>query len=443
MSRPTSVRRDIVGECSASSLVPRLAGLRTVLFLTVLAVGPAAHAWHQWGGPNRDFVAATKAITWGSGPKTLWTRALGDGYSGVVTDGGVLYTMYRPVKGIGTVVWEKFAGATHPEVVVAIDAASGRTLWEHSYDAPPLPKMNLEYGPGPHSTPLVHGGMVYAVGATGRLHALDAKTGHVLWARDLWGGLKGQVQGRGYSASPLLLADTIVLPVGGRGQALVAFDRKDGHVAWKGYDLDVSPSSPITITVDGQPQIVFFHADGVAGLDPAGKAVLWNHPHKTDWGLNIAMPVWLDGNRLFVSSAYSGTSRLLQLARSGGTWTATQLWEQNKLRVHHGNAIRLGERIYGSSGDFGPSFVTAVDLATGRVAFQERGFAKATFVRVGDVLLLLDEEGTLAFVKPGPGGLAVLGKASVLDGRSWTVPTVVGTTVYVRDRTSLKALQFG
>jgi outer membrane protein assembly factor BamB len=304
--------------------------------------------------------------------------------------------------------------------------------------------MSMEYGPGPHSTPLVAGDLVYAIGVTGRLHALNKTTGAVAWAHDLYREFGGMVQGRGYSCSPIAWRTTLVCSVGGRpGQALMAFDLKTGAVAWKAYDFEPSPSSPVLISVDGQEQLVFFHTKGAAGVDPAGRAVYWDHPHATDYGLNIALPVWGGGNRLFLSSAYSGGSRMLRLRQAGGKTTVEELWFTNKLRLHIGNALWLGDRVYASSGDFGPSFVTALDAGTGAVAWQDRGFARATLLWADGKVILLDEDGVLGLATPGPTGLQVHGKASVLTNKAWTAPTLVGTRLFVRDRASVKAFDLG
>ena len=423
----------------------RLAIVLTLAGVTGLA---GAESWLQWGGPTRDFKAASAgriAATWPSvGPRELWSRPLGEGYSAIVTDGTTLFTMYRPIKGLVTVVKERvWSPATAPEIVVALDAVTGRTLWEHSYDAPILPRMQVEYGTGPHATPLIAGDAVYAVGSTGRMHALDKKTGRVLWAHDLWGELAGRVQSRGYSCSPLAYGNNVIVTVGGPGQALVAVDRKTGAIAWKNGNVDPSPSSPRIIRVDGQEQLVLAHADGVAGFDPVSGATLWDHPHKTDYGLNISMPSWGDDNVMVISSAYSGGSRGLRLAQAGGKTTVKELWASSRLRVHFGSIIRLGDRVYASSGDFGPAFVTATDVRTGAIAWQERGFARAGLVGIGEKLLLLDEDGVLALATPGPAGLTVHAKADVLGTQAWTVPTVVGTRVYLRDRAVIKALDIG
>ena len=302
--------------------------------------------------------------------------------------------------------------------------------------------MNVEYGPGPHATPLVAGDTVFAAGSTGKLHALDRRTGRVRWAHDLY-GMGGTVQGRGYSCSPLAYGGTVIVTVGGRGQALAAFDQATGRTVWKSGDVDVSPSSPILIDLDGRPQLVLFHADGVAGFDPGTGAQEWNHAHRTEYGLNISLPSWGPGNVLVISSAYSGGSRGLHLARAAGRTEVRELWTSNRLRVHFGPLVRFGDRVYASSGDFGPAFVAAVDARTGAMAWQERGFARASLVGAGERLLVLDEDGTLALASPRADGLTVHGKAEVLSGRAWTAPTVVGTKVYLRDRTVMKALELG
>lgn len=430
------------------TLLPTLALLATGAAAAAQSPGATAAGWPQWGGPNRDFKVPSQglAASWPSGgPRELWSRPLGDGYSAIAESGGTLFTMYRPAKGlIRTMVDRIWAPDSSPEVVIALDAASGRTLWEHAYDAPEVSGMNMEYGPGPHATPLVLDGLVYAVGVTGKLHALDQNTGRVVWAHDLYRELGGKVLMRGYSCSPIAYGDTIILTVGGRpGQAVMAFDRRTGRVAWKGHDFSPGPASPLLIDVDGQDQLVVFHSNGIVGVDPKGGPLYWSHDHPTQYGLNISTPVWGEGNLLFLSSAYTGGSRMMRLAHADGRTTASEQWFTTRMRVHMGTAIRIGDRVYGSSGDFGPAFVTALDVRTGDMAWQERGFARANLVHADGKLILLDEDGTLALASVSPTGLQVHAKAEVLTNRAWTVPTLVGTRLYVRDRATVKALELG
>jgi hypothetical protein len=109
----------------------------------------------------------------------------------------------------------------------------------------------------------------------------------------------------------------------------------------------------------------------------------------------------------------------------------------------HQTAAVFGDLIYGSSGDFGPAFLAAMNLRTGELAFRQRGFAKANLMRVGDHVLILDEDGKLALGKPKSDGIEILAEAEVLEGTSWTVPTLVGTTLFVRNHREIVALQLG
>lgn len=391
----------------------------------------AQNDWPQWGGPSRDFVSASKGIAsaWpASGPKRLWSRELGEGHSAVVVDGGVLYTMF---------------GRGAQESVVAVNARDGATKWEYFYSAP-TDGMNLREGRGPHSTPLVAGPHLFTVGATGRLHAFDKKTAKVVWSHDLVAEFGGKRFDRGYAPSPVAYRNTIILPVGGAGQSLMAFDQKTGAVVWKAGDYALSPNSPALIKVGGQDQLVYHAGDAVVGVNPETGETLWQHPHKTEWGLNITTPVWGADGVLVVSSAYSGGSRALKLARGAdGRTTPVELWAHKRFRVHHGTMIRVGDHVYGSSGDFGPAFVAAVDVRTGEVLWQDRSFSKANLLYADGKFIVLDEDGTLALATASPQGLKVLAKTPLLKRIAWTAPTLVGTKLYVRDRHSLVALDLG
>jgi len=113
------------------------------------------------------------------------------------------------------------------------------------------------------------------------------------------------------------------------------------------------------------------------------------------------------------------------------------------MRIHIGTAIRIDGTIYGSSGDFGPAFLSALDVASGRILWQDRTFARAQLLYADGKLVILDEDGTLGLATPGPGGLKVLAKAPILQNLAWTPPTLVGTRLYVRDRKTLAAYDLG
>ena len=405
--------------------------LGLVLSVTQTAVFAQAADWAQWGGPNRNFKSDTKglATTWpATGPRRVWQRELGEGYSAIAVERGTLFTMYR--KG-------------ENEVVVALDAASGKTVWEFSYAAPFSPEYDMTNGPGPHATPLVSGDLVFTSGATGKLHCLDKKSGKLLWSHDLINEFHGTVRVNGYSCSPVAYKDKIVMMVGGPSSSLVAFNRKDGTVAWKKHDFRNSTSSPIIINVDGQDQLVAFMYGEIVGVDPNDGNLLWSQSHPAEFGLNTSTPVWGPDNLLFISSGYGGGSRVLKLSRTGAKTNVAELWANRLMRIHFSNAVRVGDLVYGSSGDFGPAPFTAVDVKTGNIAWRHRSFPRASFLYADGRFIILDEDGHLLLAVATPEGLTVTAKAELLANPSWTVPSISGTRLYLRDRKNILALELG
>jgi outer membrane protein assembly factor BamB len=345
-----------------------------------------------------------------------------------VTDGSSLYTLYRD-------------GAA--DAVVALDAVTGETRWTSKYDAPFHEVCTEQLGPAPRSAPLIDGDRLITVSAGGLMNSFDRTTGRRLWTRDLLQGSPDALRACGYASSPLVYKNTIITTAGGPGRAVVALEATTGNVVWQSQDYQNGYSSPILIDLDGRPELIVFTFGDVAGLNPDTGALEWTHPHPTDQGVNVATPVWGDDHLLFISSAYNGGSRMLKLARTGATVSATEVWATQRIRVHFGNAVRLGPRIYVSNGDFGSAPFTAVDAATGDIAWRDRSVTRASLVAAGNELVILDEDGDLALATPGQSGLEVHAKVALLGERSWTPPTLSGTTLYVRDRHQIMALALG
>jgi outer membrane protein assembly factor BamB len=413
---------------------------RRLIIVTAIAVAPVTTqgqttpSWTQWGGAGRNFMSDSKGLasSWpASGPRQLWSRILGEGHSAVLVENGRLYTMYRQIT--------RQPSVSHEEVVAALDAASGKTIWEFKYPAPPN-GIQFDQGFGPHSTPLIVGNRLFAASSRSELFALDKTTGKRIWSHDFVKEFNAPLTGRGYSGSPLLFNNTIIMTMGGPNQAVAAFDPASGKLLWKSGYFVWAPASPILIDVDKQPQLVVFGGDVVTGMDPTNGRELWRHPHKTDWGLNISTPVWAaDQHLLLVSSAYGVGTRALELRQAAGKTTVSEKWHSQRMRIHIGTIIRLGEHAYASSGDFGPAFISAIDLKSGNVAWQDRSFARAQLLYADGKIIVLDEDGMLGLATVSPQGLKVLAKASVLKHLAWTPPTLVGTTLYIRDRQMVAA----
>jgi outer membrane protein assembly factor BamB len=286
----------------------------------------------------------------------------------------------------------------------------------------------------------VLGNFLYTTGATGKLHCLNKRSGKVVWAHDLFNDYKGYVQDEYYAASPLAYKNTIIVPVGAAGASIMAFDQKTGAVVWQKQDFKISYASPILIKVDGQEQLVLMMESEVIGLEPNTGELLWSLPHRNRTKTNVSTPVWGAGNLLFCSSAYDSGGRMLKLSVVAGKTKVEEVWFQKQLRVHVANAIRLGETLYGSSGDFGPAPFTAVNVQTGAVLWQERNFPKASFLYADGRFIMLNEDGELILATPAAAGLKIHSRVTLLTQTAWTPPTLAGSKLYLRDRKTILAL---
>ncbi len=390
-------------------------------------ISPAGD-WLLWGGRGRDFIVPATELpsSWpAGGPRKLWSRDLGDGYSGVAVEGATLYTAFR---------------RGSKDVVTALDARTGKTVWEYAYEAPFTNAYSEGVGPGPYAMPQVIGDRLVTASGIGQIHSLDKNTGRPVWSKNIYKEFGGTHLVFGYSCHALPYKDTLIFLAGGRNSAAFALRQSDGSVLWKSMDSGNAYSSPILIDVDGQPQVVALMASEAIGFSPDNGQLLWRHPHPTQHGIAVSTPVWAPWNLLFISSAYNHGSRVLELHQSGGKTTVKELWYNQKLQSHFGTVIRNGNYLYLSSGYNGPAFMTCVNMRSGQVVWQERGFAKAHLLGVGVKSILLDEDGALALVELGPGGFKVMARESLLQRTAWTPPTLSGSTLYIRDRRVLMAL---
>ncbi|MCH7872674.1 MAG: PQQ-like beta-propeller repeat protein [Planctomycetes bacterium] len=389
----------------------------------------AGDHWRQWGGPNADFKIDSPPLadTWPeSGPPLLWQRDLGDGYSSIASDDGLLYTLYRK---------------DDSEIVVALDAETGETKWTHKYEAKLPEKLYKDFGVGPRAMPMISEGRLYTVGINGTLLCLDKRSGKVIWSHELIRKLGGTPLSFGYSASPIAYKNTIIMEVGGKGQALVAFNAEDGAVVWKALDFMSSHATPLLIKVGGRDQLVCMMGEEVIGVDPNDGSLQWQVPQKNRWSINCTAAVWGPDNQLFASTEEFG-SQMIKLTQDGGKTTASQTWFKRNPQVQYQNIIRLGDTLYGAAG-IRVAPLTAIDAKTGEVRWRSREFKKPMVLHADGKLIVLGEDGTLGLAKVSPGGVEILAKHKLLQKRAWAVPTLVGTNLYVRDQKTVMAIELG
>lgn len=398
----------------------------------LLASDGRSEEWTQWGGAHRDFVVRDVALAapWPKeGPRLLWKRPLGGGYSGVVADESGAYTLYHEGE---------------EDVVVRIDRATGRTLWSYRYVEP---FKGEGHGPGPHATPAIVGPRLFTLSAGGRLHALVKESGHVLWMRDLVAEFEAETPWHGFAGSPLPYDDMVIVPVGGTdGRGVMAFDQATGRVAWQNLAMVIGYSSPALIDVQGQPQAVFFAKNEIVGLDPCTGEKLWEVAQKAPPQHNATlMPVHAADGILWTSVRTMGEgdgSRAFRLSRDAAGTRAEELYANPRCAVEpYSNAVRIGDLIFTSNGYGRRARFVAVDAATGEVLWEKPGIGTVNSVGAGEWLMVLGEEGQLLLCRPDRRAPNVVSHTRFETERTWTGASLSGRHLFIRDGKEIQCLE--
>jgi outer membrane protein assembly factor BamB len=399
--------------------------MRYLLLLPGLALaGPAgADDWPCWRGPHHDGISRETGLlkAWPpQGPKVLWRGDLAGGYSSVVVAGGRLFTQAKD---------------GNEDLVLGFDARTGAKLWEHRYPCAyaHYPSLDKRFLTGPKATPAVDGDRVYATGNTGRLQCLDARSGQLVWERDLLKLANRPCPAYGYCNSPLVSGDRLfVHPGGGKGNSVAALDKRDGRVVWQALDDRIGWATPVSIRVAGEPQVVYFTGQGAVGVAPADGRLRWRFDWKTDFDINAATPVYADGC-LFLSSDYGRGGVLLRLKAGGDPEV---IWKSRAMENHFSTSVLYRGHLYG----FSTSRLRCVEFKTGAVKWDKAGLGRGSLVVADGRLIVLGEQGQLVLADATPEGYRERARWRALDGTCWSVPVLANGRLYLRNERRLLAL---
>lgn len=378
-------------------------------------------AWPGFRGPNRDSILpGVRIVTdWtASPPVELWRRPIGPGWGSFAVDGNVLYTQEQ-------------RGAV--EVVAAYNVTTGAPVWRHDDEAR---FWESNAGAGPRGTPTLSNGRVYTFGATGILNALDAKSGRVVWTRNAASDTGATTPDWGFSSSPLVVGDLVIVAASGR---LAAYDLTTGAPRWSGPARAVSYSSPHLMTIDGVAQILFENGTGLISVAPADGTVLWEHA----WpGVTIVQPaLTADGDVLI--STHDGVggvgTRRLAVARGPGGWTVEERWTSNGLKPYFNDFVVHEGHAFGFDG----SILACIDLENGQRTWKGGRYGNGQFMLLADqdVLLVLSEAGDLALVSATSDKFTELGKFPAIEGKTWNHPVLAGDILLVRNGEEMVAFR--
>ena len=398
--------------------------LATVLLVPAAGADPSKGAdWPQFRGPQQNGVSAEKGLlrTWPeSGPKVLWKKPIGSGFSTVTVAGGALYTM--AVEG-------------ESEMAYRLKESDGEVVWRIPL-GPVFPEM---FGNGPRATPAVDGDMVYMLSATGRLHALKMQDGARIWELDLVKELGSTTPNRGFAQSPLIDGDLLILEAGGKdGKAVVGLDKKTGKILWSALDGKPGYVTPLAVTIDGVRQYVFVRTieGDIVSLTQDGK-VHWKYSWKPG---AIASPLFLPPNRIFASASEDIGAVLLEIGKGeDGTSAGASLkevWTNRLMKNHFSSPVLIDGHIYG----FDNASLKCIVAGTGEQKWVQRGYGKGSLIAADGLLYILSDQGQLILAEATPSGFAEKGKIKVMEGKTWTSPVLSHGRLYLRDEDEMIVL---
>ena len=391
------------------------------MLAALLTAHGRAQDYTQWRGSNRDGATAsfTAPQTWPEQLNRRWKVDVGLGYATPLLVGNRVYMFSRQGEN---------------EVMSALDAATGKVLWQTGYPASfTMSSASARHGPGPKSTPVFANGKLYAIGMTGIVTAYDAATGKQLWQKPAPGVVPMYTS---HAFSPLVDRGLVIFHVGGHNQgALTAFDVNTGDVKWSWNGDGPGYGSPIIVDLDGTRQIITITQGKLVGVDAATGSLLWERPFVSSNFTNSTTPV-LYGQTLIMSNG--GPVTAVTVARRNNQWVTEPTWENADVPFRLSNAVIVGDMLFGLSARNAGQYY-GVDAKTGKTLWTSEGrqAGNAAIARAGDLLFSLESDGELVVIRSSQTAFEPLRRYKVADSDTWAQATISGNRIFVKDVSTL------
>ncbi len=398
-----------------------LVSLALVLGSSTRLVSQDSQDWPQFRGPNRNGLATAfpEPRAWPEQLTRTWKIEVGEGYATPILVRDRLYVFTRQGEN---------------EVMQAIDAATGQSIWRTSYAAPVTVRPAARaHGPGPKSTPAFADGRLFTLGMGGIVTAFDAAGGRQLWQKP-----PGPVLPRwGAAMSPLVDRGLVIVHVGGDNQgALTAFDAGTGAVKWTWNGDGPSYASPVLADLNGERQIIALSQENVVGVAATDGQLLWRRPFSTQYTQNIIMPVVI-GDTVIIAGYQKPTSAF-RVARKGNQWTTEDAWENPEISLFMANGVIVGDTLFGlSHRNRGQYFL--LDTKSGQTVWtgMPRQAENAAIVRAGDLVISLEDDAELMVGRVSGSQFQELKRYTVADAATWAAPVISGRRIFVKDTSTL------
>ena len=418
--------------------------------------------WPDFLGPRRDgrspetgLDAVASQAAGGTQLRVVWQCALGESYGAPSVSRGRLFHFDRH-------------GAV--QRLTCRHSETGEQLW--TYELPASFTDMLGYNNGPRTTPVVDGERVYVMSPEGLLACVRADDGMEVWKVDT-GEQFGVVKNFfGVGSTPIVWGDLLIATIGGspagsppdvyaaqgkvdgNGSGFVAFDKLTGQVRWQATDELASYASPVIADVAGKTRCFALARGGLVVFDPATGKVDFQFPWRAAKleSVNASSPVVVD-DQVFISEAYGPGAALLRVKLDGGhevVWQDQPRSRVRSLELHWNTAVHDAGHLYGSSGQHGGSAeLRCIELATGKVKWQEPRLSRSSLMLVDGFLVCLSEDGSLRLLRATPEKYDQVAEitprdaegAPLLEYPAWSAPVLSHGLLYVRGANRLVCLE--
>ena len=401
------------------------------LLTTSLAVATAGD-WPEILGPHRNGIAAADerlADAWpADGPLTVWEREVGSGYAGVAVARNRMILFHRQ---------------NGREVVESLDAATGKSLWSESYPTTFAPQVGG--GDGPLCVPIIHDTYAITFGAQGVLAAWDIASGKRLWMRQTQRDFDVPDSYFGVGSSPIVVGKHVVVNIGGTrtDAGICAFSLANGETIWKKTNQPASYSSPVCVSVSGEPHVLMVTRYACLLIAPASGEIRWQFPFgQRGPTVNAATPLVFDDKHLLVTASYGIGSVYASFDLAG----VQKVWEgEQSLASQYCTPIELEGYLYAIDGrdDMPPADLKCVEKTTGRVLWVVNNFGYGTLLLADGKLLVVKTDGEIVLMRPSAAEAKILAKARPLQGTVRALPALASGRLYLRNDRTLKCLSVG
>ena len=374
--------------------------------------------WPGFRGPDRDSIIRGMQIEtdWSASPPVeLWRRPIGPGWSSFAVSGNLFYTQEQ---------------RGNEEVVSCYNLNTGQPVWRHR-DTARFWESNG--GAGPRGTPTLSGGHLYTFGGTGILNVLDAFDGTVVWFRNAASDTDTKVPTWGFSSSPLVVDDLVIVAVAG---SLIAYDLITGDPRWFNTTGGDCYSSPHLLRIDGVTQILLQNESGTSSFTPADGTLLWEHP----WpGHPIVQPTMTADEDILISAGERSGIRRISVSHESGGWSVEERWTSARLKPYFNDSVIHNVHAYGFDGPI----LACIDIEDGQRKWKGGRYGRGQFVLLADqgLLLVLSEKGDLALVEAVSNQFTELARFPAIKGKTWNHPVLVGDVLLVRNAQEMAAFR--